>query len=154
MKQKKSNLDEMQEQKLLKIEHTCCWLAYWGLIAAIVIQTLCNHGQIAYLAGELGVLAVVSIYMSIACLKHGIWDRSLKPNWKTNLVISLVAGMVMGLIWFFVSYYRYHKLIGSLATFAFMFGLTTLLCFGCLSVYASIYKKRRRKLDAEADREE
>ena len=29
---KKSNLDEMQEQELLKIEHNGCWLAFWGLL--------------------------------------------------------------------------------------------------------------------------
>ncbi len=30
MKKKKSNLDEMQEQKLLQIEHNMAWLA-WGV---------------------------------------------------------------------------------------------------------------------------
>ena len=29
---KKSNLDEIQEQELLKIEHNGCWLAFWGLL--------------------------------------------------------------------------------------------------------------------------
>ena len=28
---KKSNLDEMQELELLKIEHNGCWLAFWCL---------------------------------------------------------------------------------------------------------------------------
>ena len=35
---KKSNLDEMQEQKLLKIEHNGFWFAFFGLFAAIMIQ--------------------------------------------------------------------------------------------------------------------
>ena len=29
---KKSNLDEMQEQELLKVEHNGCWIAFWGLL--------------------------------------------------------------------------------------------------------------------------
>ena len=154
MKKKKNNLDEMQEQKLLKIEHTCCWIGFWGLVAAILIQTLCGQGDIAYLAGELAVLAGMAIYMSAACLRHGIWDRTLKPTWQTNLVTSVVAGMVVGLVWFFVSYYRYHKLFGSLATFAFMFLSTLAICYVFLSVYTRLYKRRRKQLDAEDDREE
>ena len=31
MKKTKSNLDELQELKLLKIEHNGCWLAFWGI---------------------------------------------------------------------------------------------------------------------------
>ena len=31
---KNSNLDERQEQTLLRIEHNGCWLAFWGLLAA------------------------------------------------------------------------------------------------------------------------
>lgn len=151
---KKNNLDEMQEQKLLKIEHTCCWIAFWGLVASILIQILCNHGQIQYMAGELAVLFVLGSYMSAACIKNGIWDRVLKPTWKTNLTLSLVTGTVMGLVWFINSYYRYHKLLGSLATFAFMFGFTSLLCYAALSVYTQLYKKRRAELEAENDRGE
>ena len=33
-----SNLDERQEQALLKIEHNCCWLAFWGLLTALFVQ--------------------------------------------------------------------------------------------------------------------
>ena len=35
---KKSNLDEMQEQALLRIEHTGCCLVFWGLLAAMAVQ--------------------------------------------------------------------------------------------------------------------
>ena len=38
MKKKKNNLDEMQEQKLLKIEHNGCWLAFWGLFIVLIAQ--------------------------------------------------------------------------------------------------------------------
>lgn len=38
MKLPKNNLDEMQEHKLLKIEHNGCWFAIWSLLAAIFIQ--------------------------------------------------------------------------------------------------------------------
>ena len=34
----KSNLDERQELKLLKIEHNGCWIAFWGLLIVMLIQ--------------------------------------------------------------------------------------------------------------------
>ena len=37
---KKNNLDEMQEQELLKIEHNGCWLAFWGLLAVMAVQMM------------------------------------------------------------------------------------------------------------------
>ena len=34
----KNNLDEMQEQELLKIEHNGCWLAFWGLLVTMIVE--------------------------------------------------------------------------------------------------------------------
>ncbi len=34
---KKINLDDMQENKLLKMEQNGYWLGFWGLLAAILI---------------------------------------------------------------------------------------------------------------------
>ena len=33
-----NNLDERQEQVLLRIEHNGCWLAFWGLLAALIAE--------------------------------------------------------------------------------------------------------------------
>lgn len=35
-----NKLDEMQEQKMLKIEHNGCWLAFWGLFVSLLVQAL------------------------------------------------------------------------------------------------------------------
>lgn len=37
---KRSQLDEMQEQKLCKLESRGFWLLWWGLLAAIIVQSL------------------------------------------------------------------------------------------------------------------
>ena len=50
---KKSNLDERQEQDLLKIEHNACWLAFWGLLAVLVVEfVVCGANRIEIFAGE------------------------------------------------------------------------------------------------------
>ena len=37
MKMRKNNLDEQQEQKLLKIKSRGFWLAFWGLLIGLVV---------------------------------------------------------------------------------------------------------------------
>ena len=75
---KKNNLDEMQEQKLLKIEHYGFWLAFWGLAAVIIMQVIMTKDVSnisTKLAGETLVFLLISIYTLVACLVNGIWDR-------------------------------------------------------------------------------
>ncbi|MBQ8834967.1 MAG: hypothetical protein IJ001_08620 [Oscillospiraceae bacterium] len=145
---KKSNLDEMQEQKLLQIEHTCCWLAFWGLLTAIIIQVIIG-GSLREIAGEAVVIFLLCGYQSFHTLGSGIWDRNLKPDLKTNLLASLVAGAAMGLI----SFFRFNGQMtdpSRLFITCLLSGITVfLLCFAVLSVTAVIQKKRRKTLDQE-----
>lgn len=154
MKKNKSNLDEMQEMKLLKIEHNGCWFAYWALTAAILIQIVMGHTGIEYIGGECLVLVLLCVYLSVSCVKNGIWDRKLKPNAKTNVWMSLAAGGVMGLVWFITSYRNYHKLVGSIATFVFMFVSVFVLCFAALTLTTQIYKKRKNKIENQPEQDE
>ena len=95
MRRKKSNLDEMQEQELLKVEHNGCWIAFWGLLAAIIIQSILFGSQdCKTLAGEGIVFIVLSIYIAVACVRRGIWDRRFQMNAKTNLILSAAAALV------------------------------------------------------------
>ena len=92
MRRKKSNLDEMQEQELLKVEHNGCWIAFWGLQAAIIIQSILFGSQdCKTLAGEGIVFIVLSIYIAVACVRRGIWDRRFQMNAKTILILSAAA---------------------------------------------------------------
>lgn len=113
----KSNLDERQELKLLKIEHNGCWIAFWGLLIVMAIQMIVGNDSIKNLAGEGAVLMSLAFYLLVACIRNGIWDRRLKPNFKTNVIVSSIAAVLTGIIWFSVSYRNYHKLIGSIARF-------------------------------------
>ncbi|MCI7810200.1 hypothetical protein MR626_13130 [bacterium] len=145
---KKSNLDEMQEQALLRIEHTGCWLAFWGLLAAMAIQGILGAG-IRELAGEWIVFIGLCLYLLVSCLRCGIWDRTLKANRKTNLIVSLIAGAAVG-VFDAVLFLRYDMQWPDLALIAVIPAVITfVLCFAALTVSAAIYKKRREKLDRE-----
>ncbi len=154
MKKSKSNLDEMQEQKLLRIEHTGFWICFTGLALVIYAQLAIGHSDPRSLGGETLVLLISAAYLVISCIRNGIWDRKLKPDLKTNLCISLAAGGAVGIFWFLVSYRNYHSLAGSLATLVFMAAFTFALTLVLLLATAAVYNRRKRQLDSQADREE
>ena len=145
---KQSNLDEMQEQALLKIEHYGFWLAFWGLLTIMAIQALLGVA-FSSLLGEWIIFMVLCVYALVSCLRHGLWDRNLKPNLKTNLLVSILPGLAVGV--FDILLFRANEtepldylLIGAITAL-----ITFVLCFGALTVCSALYKKRRRKLDQE-----
>ena len=154
-REKKNNLDEMQEQKLLKLESRGFWLIWWGLLAAMAVQLLV-YGVEAYhlLRGEWAVFMLSSVYVTAACIKQGLWDRKLKPNFKTNLLLSLLAGVVTGGFMGVYSYRSFGAAEAAWWTVARVGGCTFVLCLLALSLSASAYKKRRQKLDEGEGSEE
>lgn len=152
MNKRKNNLDEMQEQKLLKIEHNGAWFAFWGLLATILIQVAIGKENLfRNIVGEWIVFMCLAAYISVSCMKNGIWDRNLQPNGKTNIILSLVAGTICGSVFFVSSYLKYHKLFGSIATGVFIFIGIFALTLITLTVSVSMYKKRVRKLEENSE---
>ena len=144
---KRNNLDEMQEQALLKIEHNGCWLAFWGLLAAMALQMVMRvPGR--QMLGEWIVFMALSLYIVIACLRKGIWDRHLKANWKTNLIVSLLAAVATGIFVILSNPYLSEPLDYVLVA-GLTGGFTFVLCFAALSVCTKLYRNRRNKLDKE-----
>ena len=153
--EKKNNLDEMQEQKLLKLESRGFWLLWWGLLAAMAVQLLVYGVEARrHLLGEWAVFMLSGVYMAAACIKQGLWDRKLKPNFKTNLLMSLVAGAVTGGFMGVYSYRSFGAAEAAFWTVALVGGCTFLLCLLALSLSAAAYKKRRQKLDEGEGSEE
>ena len=144
---KKNNLDEMQEQELLKIEHNGCCLSFWGLLAVMAVQMILRvPGR--QMLGEWIVFMALSLYIAIACLRKGIWDRRLKANWKTNLIVSLLAAVATGILVTMSNPYLSEPLDYVLVA-GIAGGFTFVLCFAALSIGMKLYKKRREKLDQE-----
>lgn len=151
-KDRKSNLDEMQEQKLLKIEHNGCWLAFWALLIAIVAQAVI-FGADAHVVGEWIVFIVLCVYLTVDCLRNGIWDRRLRPDKKTNLLASLIAGAATLAVIFAAGFIRYGKPAGGLIAGAIGGVIAFAGCFLCLSLAARSFKKKRRELEEEPEEE-
>ena len=75
---KKNQLDEMQEQTMRKIESHGFWLLWYSLLAAWIVQTVFGAADKA--AGECVVFMIGCIYMVVACLRNGLWERHLSDK--------------------------------------------------------------------------
>ena len=154
MKKQKNRLDEMQEQKLLQIEHAGCWLAFYGLLAAILVQIFLYGRDFERIAGEWAVFFCLALYIVISCLKNGIWDRRMAPVPSANLKGSLLAGGICGVIFFVLKYHEYHMLWGAAASGVFIAGLAFAICFIGLSVLSCFHRERTKRLENAEEEEE
>ena len=141
-----NTLDEMQDQKMLKMEEYGCWILFWGLALAVVVQLLLG-GSIRQVAGELIVLLVGGAYVLATSLKNCLWTRSATPTRKRNASVSIIPAAIIGVL--NVIKLIQKKDIGTndiLIAVAFAVG-TYIVCFVVLEVLRVLYEKRRSKLD-------
>lgn len=151
-KRHKSNLDERQEQRLLRIERNGCWLAFWGLLVAMAVQMVIYKGEnVAAVAGEWIIFMVLACYLLWSCMKAGIWDRRLKPDWKTNLVGSMLAGIAVAVLFCLITDLEAEQMVVMALVPFFM---TFASCYILLMISVLVYKKRVEKLESEGDEED
>ena len=149
---RRSNLDEMQEMELLKIEHNGCWLAFWLLLASMIIETIL-YGSMDFrtLAGEWIIFMILSVYLAVACVRKGIWDRKIPMTAKSNLIASLIAALVVGAFNAFVILRKYQKPLGTLAATAITMIITFTVTFALLTFMMKQTEKRSEAIEAEPE---
>lgn len=150
----KNNLDERQEQKLLGIEHHGCWFAFWALLISMFVQQMVfGIGEWKYIAGESVVFLCLALYICISCIKEGIWDRTLKPNGKTNFFVCLIASIAFALINAVVNYCNFHSLEGAIWTFVVMAIFLFIFTMVVMSLVMLLFKKRVRSMEEDFNEE-
>lgn len=140
---KRNNLDEMQKQTLLKIESRGFWVL-WVLLAALIIESLLGFAP-REMAAEFFIFMLGCAYSLISDLRAGIWDRHLKANTKTNVVVS-VAGGVAVFAWGLIKFAALGMGVAVLWA-VFLGACTWVLCFALLQLSMKAYKKRHAELE-------
>ena len=152
----KNNLDERQEQAMLKIEHNGCWLAFWALFIVMIIEYIVfGYNDLRAVAGEWVVFMCLAIYLAIDCTKNGIFDRRLKPTAKTYIGSGIIGGVIAGLIMGIVQYKRYPEYVEIAAMLGAIVGVITFgLIVFCLMASAKSIKDKELAEAAKLDDEE
>ena len=146
-----NSLSDSQKTTLLKIEAGGCRLAFWGLLISLVLQMSFNNHSWRNLIGETVVFLLLDVFIIMSCLKKGIWDKNLKPNLKTNAIMSFIISTVIGLVFFYVglkySIDTYTALTNALIIFSISF-----VCFVAgFTIYALVARKKLQEVEEEAE---
>ncbi len=152
-KKMRNNLDERQEQALLKIEHNGCWFAFWALLAAIFAQQFIFGFDFRYMGGEWIIFMALALYMFAACMKNGIWDRHLKPDGRTNVLVSLIAAMLAGVLFGLIIGHRFPDSV-KVGVLAGVFTAVIVFVVCIIVLTASVAALRRRTAEMEKEPEE
>ena len=114
------------------------------LLAALIIESLLGFAP-REMAAEWFIFMLGCAYSVISDLRAGIWDRRLKPNTKTNVVVS-VAGGVAVFVWGLIKFAEFGMGVAVLQ--AVIMGICTwVLCFALLQLSMKAYKKRHAELE-------
>ncbi len=150
---KKNNLDEMQEQKMLHIEHNMAWLAWGGLLAAICGQLLMFGPQgIQYIWGEWILFMVLCVYLVVDCIRNGLYDRYIRPDdTKTQFLLSLAASLIGAALVAVIIYRGFDSGKMALVFFAGTLVVCFTLCIIALHFANQAYHKRAAQLENEAE---
>jgi len=138
----------MQREKLARIEAKGESICFWGLLAAILIQLMLGP-DFRQIIGELAVFAVLSGYMAAACVRQGIWTRSIAPTLKNNAIGSAAAAAAIGVIAAIRAFairklpFSWDRALEILITVAVVYAL----CFVVLEIVRRLYQSKRNALD-------
>lgn len=149
----KSQLDEMQEHTLLTIESRGFWLIWWLLLAVLLGEWLFGYTM----RETLGIFIVFMIscaYTLTACLRAGIWSRTMKANSRTNVLCSLAGAAVIAVFTFLKMSVYDAPLTILLVCAAVAAGITFVLTFALLQLCNAAYRKRHAQLENEPEKGE
>ena len=121
---KKSNLDEMQELKLLKLESQGFWIGFLGLFVAIAAQTF------------------LYVY-------NGIWDKHLPATPAVNIGLSILAAAITALFNTVLSYRNYADASTAIIVFVVNFFLLSVGISVIICIASALYHRRKNRLEKE-----
>ncbi len=146
-------LDEMQDQKLMKLEEYGFWIVFWTLLASIIVQLITGAGM-KEVIGEIIVFLIGSVYLTITTLRNGLWTRSSAPSRKRNALVSMIPAAAAGAI----NVFRMIQSDGISTNALFVTaGIMAAACAGCfaiLELFRAGSRKRRTELDDIGESEE
>ena len=147
------NLDEMQNQKLLKLEEYGFWIVFWALLLSIIVQLTAGAG-IKEVIGEIIVFLMGSVYLAVTTLRNGLWTRSSAPSRKGNALASVIPAAVIGALHVFRMIQGNGVSANALFVTAGVMAAAFAGCFVLLELFRAGSKKRRSELDDIEESEE
>lgn len=154
----KKEIDERQQADLNRVTSYGYWMAFYLLIAAILVEGVILSRPFREWAVEWSVFMILAIYEVIACIRIGVWSETKqKPEKKDYVRYSLIGSVLFSAVFTLGYYFRLKPGNRTFENFASMYAywfilLMVLFLIGYF-IGGGIYNRRRRKMEEELDKE-
>ncbi len=153
----KKKIDERQQAELNKVGNYGFWLAFWLLLASIMVQGVILHRPFREWAAEWIIFMLIAVFEVIADIKIGVWtEYTQRPGLKSYLINSLLFSGSFSVLFTLGNCTRFKGEITAAYIlsnfFTWFFGLFVLMAAG-LAVSGWIYNRRMDKLEEKLDEE-
>lgn len=154
----KKEIDERQQADLNRVTGYGYWIAFYLLIAAILVEGPVLGRPFREWAAEWAVFMVMAVYEVIACIRIGVWTQTKqRPRKKDYVRYSLTGGILFSAVFTLGYYFRLkpeNRTFENIASmYVYWFVLLTVLFLVSYFIGGGIYNRRRRKMEEELDKE-
>lgn len=158
----KMKIDERQQADLRRVESYGYWIAFWLLLAAVLIQSVILQKPAGEWIVEWLIFMVLAVYGVFSCIRIGVWtEYSAKPTLFSCVMSSLVGSLGFSLVYTAGDWFRADGQMPFSALFLEFFGwfiglfLILLAAFLLiLGIYLMREKRLQKQMDAELEEEE
>lgn len=151
----KTRFDERQENQLLQIEHVGSALAWWGLLAAILVQWVIFGSDFSRLGGELLVFLPLSVYLGVSPIVKGLRDRYWPAALRSKLLVSFLIGIaIAGLNAIAVWLHPARAWTDAASMFLLLLAAGSVVSFVLLICLQKMADRRASRLENEPDEEQ
>lgn len=154
----KKEIDERQQADLNRVTSYGYWIAFYLLIAAILVEGVILSRPFREWAVEWAVFMIIAVYEVIAGIRIGVWtETKQKPGKRDYVRYSLIGSILFSAVFTLGYYFRLmpeKRTFGNIASmFVYWFTLLAVLLLIAYFIGGGIYNRRRKKMEEELDKE-
>lgn len=158
----KKKIDERQQADLRRVESYGYWIAFWLLLASVIIKSVIMSRPKEEWITEWGIFMILATYNVVSLAWIGVWsENSPKPTLGSSAFSSLLGSLGFSAIFTVGSWLQSGKtmeiealLLVFMAWFIVLF-LVLMAAFAALMwIYQARDRRLQKKMDAELEEEE
>ncbi len=146
----KKKIDERQEADLRRVESYGYWIAFWLLLASMLMKSVILSRPLTEWFTEWLIFMILAVYGVVAFAKIGVWTEfSVKPTLISSAGSSLLGSLAFSALFTAGSWLRKDDGMGQDA-YAVHFMAYRIICRAvCHVVSAHVGLQDKRQADAE-----
>lgn len=153
----KKKIDERQEADLRRVESYGYWIAFWLLLASVLMKSVILSRPLTEWFTEWLIFMILAVYGVVAFAKIGVWTEfSVKPTLISSAGSSLLGSLAFSALFTAGSWLQSGKTMEwdrmLMLFISWLIGLFAVL-FATFLVLMWVYRARDRRMQKKMDEE-